>query len=520
MDALERHHRLVHGLCRPEAWPAPAPTSFETIETHLSTVLLAGGWALKLKKPIALDFVDFSTPERRRHFCLEELRLNRRTAAAWYVDVLPVTGTLEAPRLGGAGEPLDWALRMRRFDQALLLDRLAADGALTGAQVDALAQAVAAFHAALPASPACWGDPATALRFARDNLKALAAARIEPDAVAALAAWTDDRLAAIAPTLERRRAQGFVREGHGDLHLGNVAWLDGAPVPFDALEFDPALRHVDVLDDAAFTFMDLLDHGLPALAWRWLSGYLEHGGDYLGLPVLRWFAVYRALVRAKVAAIRAAQADASPAERAAALDAASRRTALGHALASPPAPLLVLMTGVSGSGKSAIAAMLVEALGAVRVRSDVERKRLHGLAPTARVADTASLYGPAATRRTYARLADAARAALDGGVDAIVDAAFLRRDERDAMRALARSRGVRCIVVECTAPDAVLAQRLRARERANTDASDATVDVLALQQRVREPLAADEVALVVDTDAPLAALRVRVDVIASGWRER
>ena len=519
MDALERHHRLVHGLCRPEAWPAPAPTSFETIETHLSTVVLAGAWALKLKKPIALDFVDFSTLERRHHFCAEELRLNRRTAAAWYVDVLPVTGTLDAPRLGGDGEPLEWALRMRRFDQALLLDRLAADGALTGAQIDALAQAVAAFHAALPPSPAAWGDPATVLRFARDNLRSLAAAGVERDAVAALAAWTERRFAAIAPRLERRRAQGCVREGHGDLHLGNIAWLDGAPVPFDALEFDPALRHVDVLNDAAFTFMDLLDHGLPALAWRWLSGYLEAGGDYAGLPLLRWFAAYRALVRAKVAAIRATQADASPPERDAALAAARRRIALARTLAAPPAPLLVLTTGVSGSGKSTVAAMLVEALGAVRVRSDVERKRLHGLASTARVADRASLYGRTATLRTYARLADAARAALDGGIDAIVDAAFLRRDERDAMRALARSHGVRCVIVECTAPAPVLAQRLAARERANTDASDATVDVLAMQQRVREPLAADEGALVVDTDAPLPALRARVDAIVAGWRQ-
>jgi hypothetical protein len=179
----------------------------------------------------------------------------------------------------------------------------------------------------------------------------------------------------------------------------------------------------------------------------------------------------------------------------------------------------VLTTGVSGSGKSTVAAMLVEALGAVRLRSDVERKRLHGLAPTARLADTASLYGHAATLRTYARLADAARAALDGGVDVIVDAAFLRRDERDTMRALARSRGARCVVVECTAPAPVLAQRLAARERANTDASDATAAVLALQQRVREPLAADEHALVVDTDAPLPLLRARVDAIAARWRE-
>ncbi len=518
--ALARHQALVRGLCRPEAWPQTFDGAAEVIETHLSSVVLAGAWALKVKKPLALDFVDFSTLERRRHFCDEELRLNRRTAAAWYVDVLPVTGSVDAPRLGGAGAPIEWALRMRRFDQALLLDRLAADGRLDAPKVDAFAQAVAAFHAALPASPACHGDPATALHYARGNLHALAQAAIAPDAVAALHRWTEQRFAAVAPLLARRRAQGRVREGHGDLHLGNVAWLDGAPVPFDALEFEPLLRHLDTASDAAFAFMDLLDHGLPALAWRWLSGYLEAGGDHDALPAWRWFAVYRALVRAKVAAIRAAQPGVAAAEADAARAAAQRRVDRAARLArlaatSPAVPTLVLTTGLSGSGKSTVAQTLVEALGAVRVRSDVERKRLHGLAPTAR-GDPASLYTAAATRRTYARLADVARAAIAGEIDVVVDAAFLRRAERDAMRALARALGARCVVVDCRAPRAVLEQRLEARSRAGTDASDATVDVLALQWRVPEPIAGDEAAdaHVLDTDAPPDVVRERVQALA------
>jgi aminoglycoside phosphotransferase family enzyme/predicted kinase len=494
------HHRLVRGLCRPDAWPAPAPTTFEVLETHLSSVVLAGPYAVKLKKPLALDFVDFSTLERRHHYCREELRLNQRTAAAWYVDVLPVTGTPDAPRVGGPGEPIEWALRMRRFDQALLLDRMAARGELTGAHADALARTIAAFHAALSASPAAYGDPAMALRFARANLHTLAASGLEPDAVEALRAWTETRFEAIAPAMARRRALGFVREGHGDLHLGNIAWLDGAPVPFDALEFDPSLRHLDVLGDAAFAFMDLLDHGLPGLAWRWFSGYLEHGGDYLGLPLWRWFAVYRALVRAKVAAIRAGQAD-----------------TLAGALARPRAPaLLVMTTGVSGSGKSTVARRLVEALGGVGVRSDVERKRLHGMAATARPDAKAGLYERAATVRTYARLADVARAALQGGVTLVVDAAFLRRDERDAMRALARTLGTRCVTVECAAPEAVLHERLTRRAQSNADASDATVEVLRMQLRSRDPLAPDEGAIVLDTDRPLAELAARVDALAAG----
>ncbi|MCI1193790.1 AAA family ATPase [Calidifontimicrobium sp. SYSU G02091] len=516
--ALQRHHRLVQALCRAGGW-SDADGPVEVVQTHLSTVLLSRTWALKLKKPLALDFVDFSTLERRRHFCEEELRLNRRTASAWYVDVQPVTGTVDAPRLGGDGEPIEWALRMRRFDSASAFDRLADAGALTRAHIDALATTVAAFHGALPASPAAYGDPQAALRVALDNLRTLVATlRADAATIDALHRWTRERFDTIAETLAWRRAQGRVREGHGDLHLANIAWLDGQAVPFDALEFDPRLRHVDVLADAVFAFMDLLDHGLPALAWRYLSQYLEHTGDHDGLPVVRWFAAYRALVRAKVAAIRAAQPDAAPAERTAAAAAAQRRLALAHDLAHPPAPRLVLTSGVSGSGKSTVAQRLVEALGAVRVRSDVERKRLYGLAATARVADPAALYHARATERTYARLEAVARHAVEGGVSVVVDAAFLRRGERDAMRTLARTLGVDCVTVECTAPEPVLRERLARRAADNRDASDATADVLALQLRVREPLAADEGAVVLDTDAPPDEVDARVDALVAGWR--
>jgi aminoglycoside phosphotransferase family enzyme/predicted kinase len=518
--ALRRHHALVQGLCRADAWPDRDGGPIDVVQTHLSTVLLSRDWALKLKKPIALDFVDFSTLETRRHFCLEELRLNRRTASAWYVDVLPVTGTVDAPRLGGDGTPIEWALRMRRFDSTRAFDRLAAAGALTTAHVDALAGAVAAFHAALPASPAAYGDPQGALRVALDNLRTLATLGVDPPAVEALRRWTGERFDAIADPLAQRRAQGRVREGHGDLHLANIAWIDGAAVPFDALEFDPRLRHVDVLADAAFAFMDLIDHGLPAFAWRYLSQYLEHTGDHDGLPVVRWFAAYRALVRAKVAAIRAAQPDAGDTERAEAGAAARQRLALAHELAHPPAPRLVLTSGVSGSGKSTVAQHLVETLGAVRVRSDVERKRLYGLAPTARVADPSTLYHARATERTYARLATVARRAIDGGISVVVDAAFLRRGERDAMRALARTLGVDAVLVECAAPEPVLRERLERRAAGNRDASDATADVLALQLRVREPPAADEGAVVLDTDATPAEVGARVAALVAGWRRR
>ncbi|MBL8201536.1 MAG: AAA family ATPase [Chromatiales bacterium] len=521
-EALAVHRALVRALSRPEGWPEPLPasTSFEVIETHISTLLLAGDGAIKLKKPLKLPFLDFSTPERRHHFCSEELRINRRTAPDLYRAVLPVTGSANAPRLGGSGPVLDWALWMRRFDNDQLYDRLARAGQLTAAHVDALAGVIAAFHAGLRPSPAAYGSAGVARRWALDNFSSLedpelvaglpAAAR---EQLATLAASSDSRLAAITPLLEQRRAGGAVVECHGDLHLGNIVHHHGRPLLFDAIEFNPELRHMDRLNDVAFTFMDLRDHGLPRLAWRLLSQYLEITGDYGGLPLLRWFAVDRALVRAKVALLAARQAPAG--EAAPLIAAAARRIGLADALAHPAPARLVMTSGLSGSGKSTVALLLAESLGAVRIRSDVERKRLHGLAPNERPADPALLYNPRATAGTYGRLVDAARAALEGGVSAVVDAAFLLRAERDAVRELGRERQVACTVVECTAPDGVLAARIAHRRAHQSDPSDADAGVLALQMRVREPLSADEGdALTFSTDGPEHSLPGRVDDLA------
>jgi aminoglycoside phosphotransferase family enzyme/predicted kinase len=513
-SAMQRHQALLRQWCRTPPWPDEGPPTL--VQTHLSSLLLGRQWVLKLKKPVALDFVDFRDAGRRRQACEDELRLNRRTAAHWYVDVLPVTGSADAPRLGGPGEPWDWALRMRRFDETATYDRLAAAGALGEAQIDALAARVAAFHLGLSPSPAAWGDPQTALAHALANLRTLAAALpAQASALATLRDWTGARHAALVPVLARRRAQGRVREGHGDLHLGNVAWIDGDALPFDALEFDPRLRHLDLVGDAAFAFADLLDHGLPALAWRYLGGWVEACGEHDGLPLLRWFAAYRALVRAKVAAIRAQQPDADALTAAAATAAAQRRVRLALALAQPPRPRLVLTCGLSGSGKSSVAQRLAERLGGVRVRSDVERKRLHGLAPTARPADPATLYHPAATQRTYARLLTVARWAVDGDVSLVVDAAYLKRAERDAMRALASSLGVEATIVECRAPTALLRERLARRAAEGRDPSDATAEVLALQRHEQEPPTPDEGAVTLDTDAPLAEVAAGVDALAA-----
>ena len=507
----------MQALLAGDAFTSP-PAERRLIETHISSLVLEGGLAWKLRKPLKLPFLDFSTPELRRADCDEELRLNRRTAPDHYLDVQPVTGSVEAPHIGGAGTAIDWVLRMRRFDDAHGLDRLAAAGRLSAAQVDALALNVARFQQALPRSPTGFGTSQVVLDWALKNLDELDASpatAAHGASLAALRRWTADEFDRLAPLIEQRRAQGFVREGHGDLHLGNIVLADGAPLPFDAVEFNPALRHIDLVADIAFTFMDLLRHGLPRLAWRFASGWAEAGGDHGGLALLRFYAVYRALVRAKVALLRAAQGDAQAA------GAFERDLALAAAIAAPrsTAPRLVLTTGLSGSGKSTVALALVEALDAVRLRSDVERKRLFGISPlddrnaSLRPA-AAELYSPQAGERTYARLAEIAATLLDAGIDVVVDAAFLRRTERDDFAALARQHRAHPVLVDCRAPEAVLRERLQRRAAEGRDPSDADGAVLTRQLRWHEAPAADEPALTLDTDIDLPTLLARCDALA------
>lgn len=512
---LAWHEQFVQALLSGPALSVP-PDQRTLIQTHISSLVLAGDEAWKLRKPLQLDFLDFSTPALRRADCEAELRLNRRTAPALYLDVQPVTGTLTSPVIGGAPqEAIDWVLRMRRFDSAQLLGRLADAGQLSGGHIDALARRIADFHASLPASPSEFGQPAEVQRWVDANLDTLSASPwLAPQAAQldSLRRWTDAEFERLAPLLAQRHTQGFVREGHGDLHLDNIVLIDGEPLPFDCIEFNPALRHTDLIADIAFSFMDLQRHGLPGLAWRFVSGYAEHGGDHDGLALLRFFAVYRAAVRAKVALLRVAQSDAG------ALAAVRRDLALAEQLREPATPpRLVLSAGLSGAGKSTVALALLEALGAVRLRSDVERKRLHGMAATERPtpAQAEQLYSLEANQRTFDRLAERAQSLLQAGMHVIVDATFLRRAERDRFRALAAASGAVFAHVAVSAPEAVLRQRLDARAAAGGDASDATSAVLDKQLRFNEPLGADEPHHRLDSDTDRATLALRCTALAA-----
>lgn len=492
----------------PARFPHPVD-AIEVVETHISVVVLAGALAYKFKKAVDLGFLDFRRLSSRKHFCEEELRLNRRTAPALYLDVLPVCGTPDTPVLGGSGSVIEYTLRMRRFPQEHLFDRMAREGTLTASHVDRLADVIAGFHGRIERTGADgdFGRPEDVLARALDNVDCLDSSATDEAPRArlnALRAWTVAEYERCAPLLASRRSDGFVRECHGDLHLGNIALVDGAPMPFDCVEFDASLRWTDVVDEVAFLVMDLLAHALPALAWRFLDGYLQVTGDYPGVALLRFCLVYRAMVRAKIAWIRARQSAGSGQAQAGAMADVERCLEVATECSRDHRPAIIVMHGLSGSGKSTVARALVETLGAVRVRSDVERKRLGGLGPGARSASALDdgLYAPAASATTYQRLASLTAPMLAAGWPVVVDATFLRRADRDAFRALARFEGVPFVIATCEASPATLRGRVAARERSGHDASEAGVDVLEHQFATIEPLGADErsAAVIVATD--------------------
>lgn len=499
---------LVAALRNPACYPHPAE-QVEVIETHISYVLLSGAYAYKIKKAVALGFLDFSTLARRRVFCDEELRLNRRLAPELYLTVVAITGSPDAPRFSGNGEAIEYAVQMARFSQEALLDRQLALGCLSPAMIDQLADDLADFHERAERAPPDqqFGSPEAVWEPMAQNFAQLGeqlSGAAHRTRLADLEAWSRQRFSQLADLLATRLRDGWIRECHGDLHLGNIITTGAGLRFFDRIEFDPGLRWIDVLNEIAFLTMDLEERGRADYGHRLLNRYLEATGDYRGLPLLAFYTVYRALVRAKVAAIRASQEN--PARKVAELANCDQYLACAVKATLPGKPRLLLMHGLAGSGKSWLAQQLLERLGALRIRSDIERKRLFGLPALAR-SDCAvgdGIYDGAATTATYDRLVELASHILAAGYPVLVDAANLKAWQRAAFRELAAAREVPFVILACTAPEAVLQARLASRQAAGRDASEADQAVLAHQMRAREAFTPDEEAcsVTIDTSVP------------------
>lgn len=497
---------LIDTLQAPSLYDHPVE-SFRIIETHISWVLLTGPYAYKIKKPVNLGFVDFTTLDKRAFYCREELRLNRRLAGDLYRDVVAFTGSAQAPVLNGAGEVFEYAVRMREFDQSALWSRLARSGAIQSVHVDSLADTVARFHQSVPvaAQGAAFGTNESVEAWSNQNLEELQASAFGATHRAALdelQAWLRESSTRLHARFAERKRDGFVRECHGDMHLGNIALIDGEVTVFDCIEFNEELRWIDVMSDVAFVVMDLYKRTTAQLARRMLDRYLMNTGDYHGLDVLPYYLVYRALVRAKVSALSAA-GDANRVRRK--RESYEAYVDCAQIFRTRREPKLFLTHGLSGSGKSTVAHEIVERIGAIRLRSDVERKRLFGLGATAQTGSAllGGIYTPEATERTYARLQVLAEQVVNAGFNPVIDAACLKRSQRDEFRQLARKLGAELVILDIRAPTEVLRARILARrESRDSEPSEADEAVLEAQLRSGDPLADDELPrCVIDTSS-------------------
>jgi len=498
---------LVRALDNPIAF-GHALRDLRVLETHISWVILTGDYAYKIKKPVNFGFLDFSTLDKRHFYCSEELRLNRRFAPQIYLDLVEIRGSQDAPRLHGDGEVIEYALKMTEFPQQCLLSHYAASGTLDAALIDAIATRVNGLHAGSGNTDVDsadvdntdidnkYGTARVAQRWSEENMTHIAdtiPAELLPRSYARLQHWYRDN-SELLQVIDQRKRDGYVRECHGDLHLGNMALIGGEVTAFDCIEFNPELRWIDTISEAAFVAMDLHARGYPGYCWRFINRYLEISADYEAVKLLRYYFIYRALVRAKVEALRV---DHSLAVSANALDAfrpALEYLELADQWASRHRAGMIVMHGLSGSGKSTVAAQLVEALGAIQIRSDVIRKQLFHVAADASSGSDldAGIYRSDATTLTYRKLEEIAATIVAADYCVIVDATFLKEAQRRQMLELESAAPFARIIVDCDAPEAVLRKRISDREN---DPSEANLQVLEQQIRNHEPISAAEARL-------------------------
>ncbi|HEY8837036.1 MAG TPA: AAA family ATPase [Dehalococcoidia bacterium] len=482
---------LPEALLRSEAYPHAAQRP-RLITTHISWILLAGRFAYKLKRPVDLGFVDYTTRDRREHFCQEELLLNRRLTRDVYLDVVPIVQTPAGIRVSGDGAVIDHAVRMRRLPQQRMLNRLLARGDIDGEQAAEIGSLIARFHAtATRAAPGDPGGAATVQENIAENFRQtrpFVSRTITPEQFAAITSYSEHFVKQNETLLDVRQTAGWVRDVHGDLRADNICLSQGIQV-FDCIEFSRRLRIEDVAAEVAFLAMDFDFWGYPELARVFVAAYASSSPDPQLRDLLPFYQCYRAYVRGKVESLRLDQPDLAQVDARSAIRRARRYFALADKYARRR-PVLLLVTGLSGTGKSRLATRLADLLAWPVLNSDRVRKELAGLAAESRVpaADEAGIYDQAFTERTYAALLDGADHLLSAGNSIVLDATFLLRDQRDAAQALAARHRAALRMIVCTAPEAVVATRLAERATEPTAVSDAGWDVYMAQRRHQEPV--------------------------------
>jgi aminoglycoside phosphotransferase family enzyme/predicted kinase len=521
-ETYRRAERLIESLRNPCAFAHPTE-NIRTIETHISWVILTGMFAYKIKKPIDLGFLDYSSLQKRKYFCHEELRLNRRLAPHIYLDVVPIRGDSKNPSMGGAGKAIEFAIKMKQFPQHCLLNHMIENGQLSPALAERIAHRVAGFHQEIVSAPGSshFGTPEQVLSPMQQNFKTIRAHLTEKALLYPLIPlrhWTGSQFRALESVMWERKLLGFIRECHGDMHLRNIALIDDEVCIFDGIEFNEQIRWIDVISELAFLVMDLDDRGAPRLAQRILNHYLQETGDYGGLALLRFYQVYRAMVKAKVNAIRLSQGHLSAAGRRALARVYQSYITLAKQYTEALKPGLIITHGPSGSGKSTLCQILAEEPGIIWIRSDVERKRLHGLPAQAQshagIQD--GIYTEQANARTYSQLLDLAKGITDAGFIALVDATFLSAAQRAPFIELARAKAMPWLILRTCASEAIMRQRIVLRARQLNDPSEADLAVLDLQLRTTEPLSQRELANHLDIESgkeiPIESIKFRLKI--------
>lgn len=492
---------LIADLQSADAYPQQINGPVVLHETHVSWVLLAGDFAYKIKKPLKTSFLDYSTRAQRERFCHEEIRLDRRYSDDLYLDVVPITLVNGQAKIEGVGRPIEFAVKMRRFPEDAVLSHRVELGLLSSAEVIRLAASIATFHHAADrwAQSTPFATTTEVAKDFHDCLDDLAISVVADQTNGIrnrLKGWATQFMAEHRCQFEARIDGGFIRECHGDLHLDNVIQLGDRLVPFDGIEFNDSFRWIDVLNDAAFLVMDFAAHGHSDFGRQFLNTYLEQTGDYESLSLMRWYLVYRAIVRAKVAAIRATQ---EPVHDSIAQRDCLEHVSLAEQFAHPKPVTLWITHGLSGSGKTTASNAYTTRYGAIRLRSDLERKRLFQLTATTRTSTARrdEIYSLDATEQTYKRLLELADKILRSGFSVIVDATFLKQAHRSAFRGLAEQLNIDWGILDCDQDVDVLRNRITARLAAGRDASDADLSVLEQQIATQEPLTPMELESVV-----------------------
>ncbi len=493
--------------------------NIELVETHISWVILTGKYAYKIKKPLNLGFLDFSTLNKRHYYCDEELRINSRLAPQLYLSVVTINGSKQQPHINSNGAIIEYAVKMRQFPQQAQLDRMLAQGLLTKKHMDELASIVSTFHnnVEIAKSKTKYGSPEIIIAPVTDNFKQIKQQQnfvYDIEKLNTIQTWTDNFYQSHENLFFDRKNNNFIRECHGDMHLQNIAYWQNKIVVFDNLEFDDKLRWIDVFSDVAFIVMDLDERNKHELSRRFLNTYLEQTGDYFGISLLRFYLIYRAMVRAKIYSIQSQQGQVTKSLKLELIKKYKSHINLALSYTRTKQPSLIIMHGFSGTGKTTVSQKLLEKEFIIRIRSDVERKRLFGLdaLSNSQVALGDNLYSSSATDKTYQHIFKITKILLQENYTVLIDASFLSEKYRQQALQLAEQNNARFIIINCHANKDKLEKRITKRLKLNADASEADCSVLDNQIKHHDLLTTKELSYAFHVNTEHSIKNIHLDI--------